>query len=833
VFIALVVACSDGPGPTDPVCSDCLSDPGLIVSNPIQATGAIAAAPASVAFGGGAGAVGDSVVYVSLAPGSEVNGAIATVRLLSSLSSLTTQVADGGFDPVPLSASDGDSVEVFVRDVAGTVLLHTVSAVARARRPMVVRANPPPRKRDVPLNSVIVTVFSEPVAAGSLTSGSVRLLRGSVAVPGSVRVLAGSATGVGFVPNSPLVPNTTYRLQVTSAVRDLDGEALATTFESDFTTGTTTLGPVVFVNVHPDSADVAVGSQFQLGVTARDSADREILGHPVLWASCDPAVLSVSATGLTTALAEGYACVTADIDGVQGSVIVNVSAALTPVADVDVSPDSARLLVGDSVQLTIDARDSLGLPIDRRLVVWTSTDPAVAAVVPATSQSAMVRGFASGTALIVGRIEGKSDTSIVRVGTIGAIVDLVLSPPRATLVAQDTVRLTAFGRDSQGFMQKLNSSQVTWSSSNSAVATVTAAGLVTARAPDSATISGTWNGRRGTASIAVIQLSFASISVGGGYTCGIVPTGAAYCWGSGWDGQLGTGSQGWFLWPTAVAGGHRFVELDAGFNNTCALDEEGVAYCWGLRAAGPDRCLNGGCDLVPAAVAGGLRFTSLKVGGGIVCGLTANHATYCWRYYDPAAPALVDSSLAFSSITAGVGHACGVTSAGTAYCWGSNYGGQLGTGDTTSSSEVPLRVADTVTFTLLSAAETHTCGLTAGGATYCWGTPSAYGVGGSRTPAPVMNGVSFTTLSGAMYYTCGLLANGSIRCWDDWGPSASRQPWTVPGTLVFTRLSAGFHSCAITITDVAYCWGSNNQGQLGIGTLDDFYHNPTKVGGQP
>jgi len=99
----------------------------------------------------------------------------------------------------------------------------------------------------------------------------------------------------------------------------------------------------------------------------------------------------------------------------------------------------------------------------------------------------------------------------------------------------------------------------------------------------------------------------------------------------------------------------------------------------------------------------------------------------------------------------------------------------------------------------------------------------------------VLNGVTFTTLSGAMYATCGLLADGSIRCWDDWGPFASRQPWTVPGNLVFTRLSAGGfgHSCAITITDVAYCWGRNDQGQLGIGALDDVYHNPTKVGGQP
>ena len=832
LFIMFAAACSDTAGPTDSPCLTCVTDEGLVISDPIQTTAVGVAGTASLPSAAGAG---DSVVYISLAPGSEVDGSIATVRLLSSLSSVTTTIADGGFDPVPLTASDGDSVEVFVRDVSGTVLLHTVSPVVGARRPAVVRTNPPPRKRDVPLNSVIVTVLSEPAAAGSLTPGSVRLLRGSVAVPGSVRLLAGTATGVAFVPSSPLAPNVTYRLQVTSAIRDLDGESLATTFESDFTTGTTTTGPVASVTLHPDSADVAVGSQFQLGVTARDSAGYEIVGHAILWASNAPAVLSVSATGLATALAEGYTDVTADIDGVQGYLVVNVSAALTPVADVEVSPDSATVLVGDSVQLTIDARDSLGLPIDRRLVVWTSTNPAVAGVVPATSQTAMVRGLASGTALIVARIDGKSDTSIIRVGTIGPIVDLVLSPPRATLVAQDTVRLTAFGRDAQGFMQRLNAAEVAWSSSNSAVATVTSAGLVTGRAPDSTTISGTWSGRRGSASIAVVHLSFASISVGGGHTCGIVPTGAAYCWGYGWEGQAGTGSLGWFVWPTAVAGDHRFVELDASEYDTCALDDGGVAYCWGQHPQGADRCMNGACDLVPAAIAGDLRFASFKTGGSRLCGLTRAHTTYCWEFYTDAVirgPTLIDDSLAFSSITVGSNHACGVTSTGTAYCWGLNYSGQLGTGDSTDS-EAPRRVTDTLRFALLSAAETHTCGLTTSGATYCWGTPSAYGRGGSPVPAPVMNGVTFTTLSGAAGATCGLRADGSIQCWDDWGPRASRLPWTVPGNLVFTRLSAARHSCAITISDVAYCWGSNNAGQLGIGTIGESYANPTKVGGQP
>jgi len=144
-------------------------------------------------------------------------------------------------------------------------------------------------------------------------------------------------------------------------------------------------------------------------------------------------------------------------------------------------------------------------------------------------------------------------------------------------------------------------------------------------------------------------------------------------------------------------------------------------------------------------------------------------------------------------------------------------------------------VSGGLTYASLSAGESHTCGLTTSGGTVCWGTPSAYGYGGSLAPAPVMNGFTFTTLTGSAGYTCGLTSAGAIQCWDDWGPAASRAPWTVPGNLVFTRMNAGGsgHACAITATDVAYCWGRNDAGQLGIGSSGDYQAVPVKVGGQP
>ena len=72
--------------------------------------------------------------------------------------------------------------------------------------------------------------------------------------------------------------------------------------------------------------------------------------------------------------------------------------------------------------------------------------------------------------------------------------------------------------------------------------------------------------------------------------------------------------------------------------------------------------------------------------------------------------------LVFTSVSAGNVDAdiCGVTSGGAAYCWGRNTFGELGNG-TTAGSAVPVPVAGGVAFTYASAAEFHTCGITAVG----------------------------------------------------------------------------------------------------------------------
>ena len=80
----------------------------------------------------------------------------------------------------------------------------------------------------------------------------------------------------------------------------------------------------------------------------------------------------------------------------------------------------------------------------------------------------------------------------------------------------------------------------------------------------------------------------------------------------------------------------------------------------------------------------------------------------------------VAGGLGFAAVSVGGTHTCGVTTGGAAYCWGDNGYGQLGDGTTTQRPS-PVRVAGALTFRAVSAGSSHTCGLTTTRLAYCWG----------------------------------------------------------------------------------------------------------------
>jgi hypothetical protein len=365
------------------------------------------------------------------------------VQRVGDPTSLTTAVTDGGFDPVPVIAQAGDSIEVVVRDAGGAVVLQQRVLVAAARPPIIVRTDPPPRKRDVPLNASLVIVFSEPIDAATLNASSVQLLRGTTPVAGTVGLLQGSATAAVFIPAAPLAASTSYELIVAQAVQDLSGDALKADATVQFTTGTGGQGSVATVSVVPSSAELLIGSQSQFTATAKDAQGNVLPGLPVTWTSGNPAVVTVSATGLATAQAEGITTISAEVEG-----IIGISDVTTFGLAFSVQPNNASAGTPITPAVVVTARDALGNTVtsftgDVAIAIGANPGGGVLSGTTTVAADAGVATFASLSINVVAGIYTLTATSGLATTTSAAFA--VMPGPATQLVFTVQPSTTAAG----------------------------------------------------------------------------------------------------------------------------------------------------------------------------------------------------------------------------------------------------------------------------------------------------------------------------------------------------------------------------------------------------
>jgi alpha-tubulin suppressor-like RCC1 family protein len=326
-------------------------------------------------------------------------------------------------------------------------------------------------------------------------------------------------------------------------------------------------------------------------------------------------------------------------------------------------------------------------------------------------------------------------------------------------------------------------------------------------------------------------LSFATVSGGYYHTCGVTTSGQAYCWGANnahgdnTYSQLGIGTAtiGNYFSPVPVVGGLRFLMVSTGADFTCGLTPSGAAYCWGKNTYGQLGNGTTASSTTPVAVAGNLAFVSVTAGDPHACGLTAAGVAYCWGYdfdgrlgdglttsqscYGGQAncsltPIRVAGNIVFAEISASHLTTCGVAASGAGYCWGDNQFGALGAPSTQTCtlvnvpcSTTPTAVQGGISFVSISAGNEHTCGIASGGAGYCWGT-NEYGELGngtttnSATPSPIQGSPSFKLMAASKLgvFACGVATNGTAYCWGSnsygqltQGAQTVLAPQSVPG----------------------------------------------------
>ena len=412
----------------------------------------------------------------------------------------------------------------------------------------------------VPVAAVVVA----PATANVMVDSAVQLVAipvdsAGTALGGRAVTWASGAAGVATVDGSGLVTGRAAGFAaITATCEGKSGSAAVTVAAPP-------PAPVASVSVSPASASVSVGQTVQLAATPKDANGNPLTGRTVTWSSGNSGVATVSASGIVTGVSPGAATITAASEGKSGTAAVTVSS--VPVASVAVSPTSASVSVGQTVQLAATPKDANGNPLTGRTVTWSSGNTAVATV----SASGLVTGVSAGAATITAASEGQSGSAAITVTSV-PVASVAVSPASASVQTGQAVQLTATPKDANG--NPLSGRTIVWMSSNTAAATVNTSGRVTGVAAGSATITATSEGKSGTAAITVtappapapvatVAVSPASASVAAGQavqlsavtkdSAGTVLTGRTVTWASSNSGIASVSGSGFVTGVTVGA----------------------------------------------------------------------------------------------------------------------------------------------------------------------------------------------------------------------------------------------------------------------------------------
>lgn len=347
----------------------------------------------------------------------------------------------------------------------------------------------------IPVGAVVVSPSPAQLIVGQSVALSVQITDASGRIVDRAKAFASDAPGIATVDQQGLVravaPGTTT-VRVSS-----EGQVGTTTI-------VVTRVPVASVTISPATANVMVGRTVTLAASVRDASGSALGDRPVSWRSGNEAVATVSQSGVVSGVRAGSAVIFATADGQSDQATVSVTP--VPVGSVEVMPGSSAITVGQTVQLSATVRDADNRVVTDREVTWSTSDARIALV----SASGLVTGVNSGTVTITAVSEGRAGTAVVTVAPV-PVASVDVAPSGSTLQPGQTAQLTATPRDAAG--NPLSGRTISWSSSDTQVATVSNTGLVTAVRVGSATITATSEERSGSASVNVTTVPVGSVVV--------------------------------------------------------------------------------------------------------------------------------------------------------------------------------------------------------------------------------------------------------------------------------------------------------------------------------
>jgi uncharacterized protein YjdB len=320
----------------------------------------------------------------------------------SSLDTSVAKVSSAGL----VTAFGAGTVAIMARseNVSGAAALNvntpTLAAVSR------VRVDVPTQNLKVGESAqTVITLYD---AAGNVLSG--RTITYSTEDPS---VLSVSATGVV----KGMGAGHTRMIATSGGVVGLEG----------FDVTSTTTSTVSTISVSPSSTTLAVGQTTQAVATAKDAQGATVSGGTFTWTTSNPAVATVSSSGLVSAASAGTATIHAASSGQTGSMAVTVTPpppSTGVVATVSVSLSPSSITVGGTAQAVAIARDVNGTVVTGKTATWSLGVSLLANI----TSTGVVSGLLAGLVPVKATVDGVLGSSTL------TITDLLAPPPASAVV---------------------------------------------------------------------------------------------------------------------------------------------------------------------------------------------------------------------------------------------------------------------------------------------------------------------------------------------------------------------------------------------------------------
>ena len=254
---------------------------------------------------------------------------------------------------------------------------------------------------------------------------------------------------------------------------------------------TVTASAVPVTSISLDKTTLALAEQDTYQLTATVKPDNAT-DKTVTWSTANAAIATVSDNGLVTAVAEGATTITAKAGDKTATCTVTVSKKVIPVTSVTLNKTSLALTEQETFQLSATVSPDNATD---KTVTWSSSNTAVATV----SSNGLVTAVQEGSTTITAKAGDKTATCTVTVSKkVIPVTSVSLNKTSLALTEQETFQLSATVSPDNA-----TDKTVTWSSSNTAVATVSSNGLVTAVQEGSATITAKAGDKTATCTVTV------------------------------------------------------------------------------------------------------------------------------------------------------------------------------------------------------------------------------------------------------------------------------------------------------------------------------------------